>query len=275
MVYRGLDIGTAKPAAGFASRRAASPDRHSRSERSVLGGTFRARCGGGDSCHRRARAFAAAGRRHAALSAGAARWARISAARRRPEVRRQLDAEAAATSWAAQHERLRGVDPEAAARIAPTDRQRIQRALEVYVLTGQPLSRLQREAKVAPALQVQTIALVPGATRGPCRTHRAALRCDGRRRPRCGSGAVARTRRPHAGDAVDACRRLPPDLGLSGQKLRLGRSTSPRDRRDAPIREASAHMAAWRSALRGVGGVCTRLDRALCQAPDTWRHDRD
>ena len=45
-------------------------------------------------------------------------------------VRRQLDADAAATSWAIQHQRLRAVDPEAAARIAPTDRQRIQRALE-------------------------------------------------------------------------------------------------------------------------------------------------
>jgi len=41
------------------------------------------------------------------------------------------------------HARLREVDPETAARLAPADRQRISRALEVYRLTGIPLSRLQ------------------------------------------------------------------------------------------------------------------------------------
>jgi len=43
------------------------------------------------------------------------------------------------------HSQLARVDPEAAARIAPRDGQRIQRALEVERLTGTPLSRLQRE----------------------------------------------------------------------------------------------------------------------------------
>jgi tRNA dimethylallyltransferase len=76
-------------------------------------------------------------------------------------VRGQIDADAKATSWQAQHERLRRVDPEAAARIAPTDRQRIQRALEVYLLTGQPLSKLQRDGPSRPAIDVRTIALVP------------------------------------------------------------------------------------------------------------------
>jgi tRNA dimethylallyltransferase len=53
------------------------------------------------------------------------------------------------------------VDPAAAARIAPTDRQRIQRALEVHALTGRPLTELQRGAAGAPGLDLATIALVP------------------------------------------------------------------------------------------------------------------
>ena len=59
------------------------------------------------------------------------------------EVRARLDAEAAAGGWAAMHERLSVLDPQAAARIHPNDPQRIQRALEVHALTGQRISSLQ------------------------------------------------------------------------------------------------------------------------------------
>ncbi|MBI1732402.1 MAG: tRNA (adenosine(37)-N6)-dimethylallyltransferase MiaA [Gammaproteobacteria bacterium] len=55
-------------------------------------------------------------------------------------IRAQLEADAAAHGWAVLHARLRAVDPEAAARIHPADPQRIQRALEVYLLTGRALS---------------------------------------------------------------------------------------------------------------------------------------
>jgi len=57
-----------------------------------------------------------------------------------PEVRARLEAEAGEAGWVAMHARLRRVDPEAAARIHPHDPQRIQRALEVFELTGVPLS---------------------------------------------------------------------------------------------------------------------------------------
>jgi len=67
-----------------------------------------------------------------------------------PEVRAKLEAEAAARGWPALHARLADVDPLAAARIHPTDPQRISRALEVYELTGQPLSRLQAAATREP-----------------------------------------------------------------------------------------------------------------------------
>jgi len=64
-----------------------------------------------------------------------------------PEVRRDLEARAAIEGWPALHAELGRVDPAAAARIAVADRQRIQRALEVYLLTGRPLSALQGQTR--------------------------------------------------------------------------------------------------------------------------------
>ncbi|MDT7517750.1 tRNA (adenosine(37)-N6)-dimethylallyltransferase MiaA [Rhodoferax sp. TBRC 17660] len=57
-----------------------------------------------------------------------------------PEIRAALEAEAAALGWPAMHAQLAAVDPVTAARLAPADSQRIQRALEVYRVSGQPLS---------------------------------------------------------------------------------------------------------------------------------------
>jgi tRNA dimethylallyltransferase len=55
-------------------------------------------------------------------------------------VRAALEAEAAALGWPAMHTKLARVDPVTAARLAPADAQRIQRALEVFQVSGQPLS---------------------------------------------------------------------------------------------------------------------------------------
>jgi tRNA dimethylallyltransferase len=63
-----------------------------------------------------------------------------------PVIRRQLDEEALRIGWAAMHERLRQIDPVAAARIHPNDPQRIQRALEVYYIAGNNLTVLQQAA---------------------------------------------------------------------------------------------------------------------------------
>ena len=57
-------------------------------------------------------------------------------------VRERLNAEARRVGWAAMHRRLADLDPESAARIHPNDAQRIQRALEVYELTGHALSEM-------------------------------------------------------------------------------------------------------------------------------------
>ena len=57
-----------------------------------------------------------------------------------PRIRGQLDAEAASSGWPALHARLATIDPITAARLAPMDAQRIQRALEVWMLGGKPMS---------------------------------------------------------------------------------------------------------------------------------------
>lgn len=66
-----------------------------------------------------------------------------------PEMRAQLAAEAGARGWAAMHAELAGIDPTAAARIHVNDPQRIQRALEVYRLSGRSISDWQRETVAA------------------------------------------------------------------------------------------------------------------------------
>src|SRR3981081_4295713 len=62
-----------------------------------------------------------------------------------PKVRASIDDQAASAGWAAVHAELERVDPAAAARIPVNDPQRIQRALEVYRLTGETITRLQQK----------------------------------------------------------------------------------------------------------------------------------
>lgn len=57
-------------------------------------------------------------------------------------IRAELDAEAARLGWPAMHARLQAIDPTTAARLHPTDSQRIQRALEIYLQSGQTMSAL-------------------------------------------------------------------------------------------------------------------------------------
>lgn len=64
-------------------------------------------------------------------------------------VRATLDAQAAAIGWPAMHEELAKVDPVRAAQLSPNDSQRVQRALEVFALTGKPMSSQQIRASSA------------------------------------------------------------------------------------------------------------------------------
>ena len=76
------------------------------------------------------------------------------------EVRAAIDAEARAHGWPALHQQLAALDPVAAARIRPLDGQRIQRALEVWRLTGERISDLQQRAEPAP-VRLARFALMP------------------------------------------------------------------------------------------------------------------
>ena len=76
-------------------------------------------------------------------------------------LRAQIDAEAAQRGWPALHRELEKVDSKTARRLPPNDSQRIQRALEVFRLTGKPLSSLQRGTKSDLPFEVRAFAVVP------------------------------------------------------------------------------------------------------------------
>ena len=70
-----------------------------------------------------------------------------------PALRAAIEAEALRDGWPALHARLAEVDPATAARLAPNDAQRIQRALEVFRASGEPLSAFHARAAATPALR--------------------------------------------------------------------------------------------------------------------------
>ena len=78
-----------------------------------------------------------------------------------PAVRAELEAEAAVKGWQAMHQQLAQLDPVAAARIHPNDPQRINRALEVYRLTGQSLTALTAQQAEPLPYQVRQFAIAP------------------------------------------------------------------------------------------------------------------
>jgi tRNA dimethylallyltransferase len=77
-------------------------------------------------------------------------------------LRAQLDAEGAQIGWPAMHAKLATLDSETAARLKPHDTQRIQRALEIITLSGQPMSQLLAKApKIDLPFSLLPIALEP------------------------------------------------------------------------------------------------------------------
>lgn len=77
-------------------------------------------------------------------------------------VRAKIDAEAAEIGWQGMHQKLAGIDPQTAARLMPNDMQRIQRALEVYEISGETMTQLftKQESETLP-YNVLKIALIP------------------------------------------------------------------------------------------------------------------
>ena len=79
-----------------------------------------------------------------------------------PAIRAEIDALAATHGWPAVHAELARVDPEAARRLHPTDSQRLQRALEIYRLSGIPMSALLAQGeKQTPAYDYLALGLLP------------------------------------------------------------------------------------------------------------------
>jgi tRNA dimethylallyltransferase len=164
LVYRGMDIGTAKPSA---EERAQVPhhlidivdpaDAYSASD--FRTGALRAI----DAIVERGRVPLLVGGTmlyYKALTQGLNDLPAADAA-----LRAELEADAARDGWPALHARLAAIDPQTAARLAPNDAQRIQRALEVFMLTGQPMSALlaapTRDNQAAAHYRFVPVALEP------------------------------------------------------------------------------------------------------------------
>jgi len=79
-----------------------------------------------------------------------------------PRLRAAIEAEARERGWPALHAELAKVDPATAARLEPGDAQRIQRALEIWRSAGVPMSQLLGTRTSSPPLRVVPLALVPG-----------------------------------------------------------------------------------------------------------------
>lgn len=78
-----------------------------------------------------------------------------------PALRKKLEIEAASRGWPALHVELAHIDPLTAKRLSPNDSQRIGRALEIYQLTGKPMSAQLDQAQSALPYQVLQLALIP------------------------------------------------------------------------------------------------------------------
>lgn len=76
-------------------------------------------------------------------------------------TRQQLEADAAARGWPALHADLARVDPATAARLAPNDAQRVGRALEIFRLSGKPMSALLDRVQTELPYRVLQLALIP------------------------------------------------------------------------------------------------------------------
>ncbi|MYN13224.1 tRNA (adenosine(37)-N6)-dimethylallyltransferase MiaA [Pusillimonas sp. TS35] len=74
-------------------------------------------------------------------------------------IRAEIDLEAARIGWPGLHRQLAGYDPETAARLSPNDSQRLQRAIEIYRASGKPMSAWLNEARPRPATQDRYVTL--------------------------------------------------------------------------------------------------------------------
>ncbi len=147
MVYRGMDIGTAKPGTAILD---IAPHRLidiCEPEQAYSAGNF---CNDAriaiDEIHAQGKIpllVGGTGLYFRSLQLGVSQMPAAD-----PEVRRQLEAEANRIGWGEMHAKLASVDPVAAARIHRNDPQRIQRALEIYEISGKPISDFHDQGRI-------------------------------------------------------------------------------------------------------------------------------
>ncbi len=179
LVYRGMDVGTAKPSAG----ELAAVPHHLIDIRDPLQAYSAA-----EFVHDATELIHAihARGRHPLLVGGTMLYFKAllngidDMPRADAQVRAQIEAEAQAQGWPALHAELMRVDPVTAARLAPADAQRIQRALEVYRVSGLPLSSFHTrrdDAQPSAAMKATTLISLEPADRAWLH-ERIALRFD-------------------------------------------------------------------------------------------------
>jgi len=162
MVYRGLDIGTGKPGAEILAR-------YSHHLVDILDPSDSYSAGQFVRDARRIINEIHARRRLPLLVGGtmlyfrALRRGLASLPSADPSIRAEIDAQAQQIGWPAMHQELAAIDARSAARIQPNDAQRIQRALEVFRISGKTLSEFHAEAQAPdPTLAFTTYAWAPG-----------------------------------------------------------------------------------------------------------------
>ncbi len=258
LVYRDMDIGTAKP---DAATRAAFP--HHLVDivdpvEAYSAGRFRddaLRVAGGIAARGRVPLFAGGTMLYErALMRGLAHLPPADAA-----VREELDREARSRGWPAMHAQLARVDPASAARLDPNDAQRVQRALEVFRLAGVSLTALiARGDRTEPPFTALTLVLEP--------SDRAVLhgRIEERFRAMLAAGLVGEVERLRARYALDAGL---PSMRAVGYRqvwetLEGKESTATLEARGiAATRQLAKRQLTWLRAMREV----ERLD---CLRPD-------
>ena len=161
LVYRGMDIGTAKPGAAARARITHHLIDIRDAAQSYSAGEFTrdASLVMQDIWRRGRQPLLVGGTMlyFHALSDGIAQLPQAD-----PALRADIEREAEVSGWAALHRELGRVDPEAAARIHANDPQRIQRALEVHRLTGETITKLQQNrVAVFSGVEVEEFVVAP------------------------------------------------------------------------------------------------------------------
>jgi len=260
LVYRGMDIGTAKPDAATRAAVAHHLIDIVDPVEAYSAGRFRAdalRIAGEIAARGRVPLFAGGTMLYErALMRG---LAELPAAD--PAVRADLDRDARSRGWPALHAELARVDPATAARLDPNDAQRIQRALEVFRLAGRPLTALiAGEGRSPPPFAALTLALEP--------SDRAVLhrRIEERFRAMLAAGLVEEVEGLRARYALDAG--LPSMRAVGYRQVwesleGLAPGSTLEARGIAATRQLAKRQLTWLRAMREVERVdCLRPDLA-------------